>query len=126
MYQKKTTNELIACGMGITMEVIGGKWKPCLILSINEGLKRPSELHKAHPHASPRVLNQQLSELEDYGIVKKYVYPTLPPKVEYTLTAYGESLLPVLFAMEAWGEHFEKVFQPMHLNRQHKLSKVLL
>jgi DNA-binding HxlR family transcriptional regulator len=124
MYQKKTTNALIACSMGITMEVIGGKWKPCLILAIHKGLKRPSELHKAHPHASPRVLNQQLSELEDYGIVKKYVYPELPPKVTYTLTSYGESLLSILFAMEEWGKNFEEVFQPMHISRQHKLNKV--
>lgn len=73
------------CGIVVTMEAIGGKWKPCLINDINKGIKRPSELHKKHPNASLRVLNQQLSELEKHGIVEKNIFPVTPPKVEYSL-----------------------------------------
>lgn len=122
MYEKKMRNEFIECGMGITMEMIGGKWKPCLILSIHRGLKRPTELHKAHPNASPRVLNQQLAELEDYGIITKKVYPVLPPKVEYSLTAFGETILPIIHAMEKWGVEYHDTFQEKHQQRMERAA----
>lgn len=117
MYEKKIRNEYIDCGMGITMEMIGGKWKPCLILSISKGLKRPTELHKAHPSASPRVLNQQLAELEDYGIIEKKVYPVLPPKVEYSLTTFGKTILHIIDAMEKWGLEYQDTFREKHRQR---------
>jgi DNA-binding HxlR family transcriptional regulator len=123
MYEKKMNKTIDICGMGITMEVMGGKWKPCLIQSIHTGLKRPSELHRAHPTASPRVLNQHLSELEEYGIVEKLVHPVLPPKVEYSLTAFGKSLLPVTQAMEAWGLQYEATFLEMHEKRLQRLEQ---
>lgn len=105
MYEKKIPKDF-SCGMSITFEIIGGKWKPCLIDSINRGVRRPSELAKKHPLASKRVLNLQLKELEAYGVVRKIVYPVLPPKVEYFLTEVGESLLPLVAMMENWGSDF--------------------
>ena len=86
------------------MEMLGGKWKPCLIHNILQGLRRPSELHRLNPSSSPRVLNQQLKELEQDGIVRKVIYPVLPPKAEYFLTLVGESLLTIIDAMQAWGD----------------------
>ncbi len=91
------------CGVGVTAEILGGKWKPCLIYSIRNGVRRPSELHRLNPTAPPRVLNQQLRELVAHGMVRKVVYPVLPLKVEYFLTAQGESVLPIIEAMEQWG-----------------------
>lgn len=99
--------------MNIAIEVVGGKWKANLLANISKGLKRPSELHKSIPQASARVLNQQLSELEFHGIITKKIYNVLPPKVEYSLTAGGESLLDVLYAMKKWGEGYKETFHSL-------------
>ena len=90
----------------VTMEVISGKWEMCLINDINKGLKRPNELHKAHPNASSRVINQQLSDLEKHNIISKKVFPVVPPKVEYSLTEIGYSLLPLIDVIKEWGNEY--------------------
>lgn len=105
MYEKKIPKNL-DCGMAMIMEIIGGKWKPCLIFNIWKGYKRPSELLRLNPNASRRVLYQQLKELEEHGIIESKVYPVLPPKVEYSLTDLGRSLLPVISVMEDWGAQY--------------------
>lgn len=94
------------CGMAMILEIIGGKWKPCLIYNISRGFKRPSELQRLNPGASRRVLYQQLTELEEHGIIEKVIFPVLPPKVEYSLTSLGMSLLPVINVMEDWGAQY--------------------
>ncbi|EEF77083.1 transcriptional regulator, HxlR family [Phocaeicola coprophilus DSM 18228 = JCM 13818] len=76
------------------MGIIGAKWKPCLIDAVRERPKRPSELHREIPEAIPRVLDQQLKELEEHGIVEKKVYAEIPLRSEYSLTELGRSLLP--------------------------------
>lgn len=78
MYKKKIPFD-IDCGIKITMEVIGGKWKSCIIQELCTGPKRPSELHRLFTEASPRVINQQLKELEMHGIIsKRYSWSFLP------------------------------------------------
>ena len=72
---------------------------------------RPSELHKALPEATPRVLDLQLKELADDGLVAKTIYPELPPRSEYAITELGRSLLPILDAMIAWGETNRALFE---------------
>jgi DNA-binding HxlR family transcriptional regulator len=109
MYEKKIPKDF-DCGISITLEIIGGKWKPCLINSISKGLKRPSEIHRCHSGASKRVLNLQLKELEDHGVIRKMIYPVLPPKVEYFLTDLGESLLPLISHIETWGVNHKPIF----------------
>ncbi|WP_343745613.1 helix-turn-helix domain-containing protein [Chitinophaga sp.] len=104
MYEKKNPKDL-SCGIGMTLEIIGGKWKPCLINAIHKGIHRPSELARQNPAASKRVLSLQLKELEQHGVVRKIIYPELPPKVEYFLTELGESLLPLVDMMEKWGDN---------------------
>jgi DNA-binding HxlR family transcriptional regulator len=105
MYQKKIERTL-DCGVVLTKEVLHGKWKSTLLYFIARGVRRPSDLLRAIPSATRRVLNIQLNELEQHGLLGKTIYPQLPPKVEYTLTRMGESLLPVIDAMEQWGnEH---------------------
>jgi len=94
------------CGMAMIMEIIGGKWKPCLIYNISRGFKRPGELQRLNPKASRRVLYQQLTELEKSGIIEKVIFPVLPPKVEYSLTGLGMSLLPVIKVMDDWGTQY--------------------
>ena len=105
MYERKIPKDL-DCGMAMIMEIIGGKWKACLIHNIWKGHKRPSELQRLNQKASRKVLYQQLKELEEHGIIKRVVYPVLPPKVEYSLTDLGKSLLPVISVMDQWGTQY--------------------
>ena len=112
MYERKIPLNL-NCGVGLTMEIIGGKWKPCLIYSIKQGARRPSELQRRNPTATRRVLNQQLKELEEYGVITKVIYAELPPKVEYFLTEFGETLLPIINAIEEWGNQHQELFKQM-------------
>lgn len=116
MYTKKKPEDL-DCGIEVAMKIFGGKWKPCIIDSINKGKKRPSEIHRAIPSATPRVINIQLRELENYKIVSKTIYPGLPPKVEYNLTPMGRSILPIIAALDEWGQRNSKEIK--------KLSEVM-
>jgi DNA-binding HxlR family transcriptional regulator len=104
MYEKKMTLPL-ECGLTVTKEVLGGKWKTSLIYAISEGIRRPSDLQRAIPGSTKRVLNQQLKELEEFHILTKKIYHQLPPKVEYSLTELGETILPIIKMMNQWGEH---------------------
>jgi DNA-binding HxlR family transcriptional regulator len=96
------------CGLDLVGEVLYGKWKMRLLWFINQGHKRPSELQRKIPDASRRVLNVQLKELEDHELISKVVYPVVPPKVEYNLTEFGESLIPVIGAIGKWGDSNEE------------------
>ncbi len=106
-YEKKIPFDL-SCGIKIAMGVIGGKWKSCIIYDLRHGPMRPSELMKFYPEANTRVINNTLKELVEYGVVRKTIYPELPPHSEYSLTAVGESLVPLVLAMEKWGDSFRE------------------
>lgn len=103
MYAKKKPEDL-DCGVEVATKVFGGKWKPCILDSIEKGNHRPSQIHKALSTATPRVLNMQLKELENYKVLRKKVYQGLPPKVEYYLTDLGKSILPIVELMDNWGK----------------------
>jgi DNA-binding HxlR family transcriptional regulator len=105
MYEKKTPFD-IDCGIKITMEVVGGKWKPCILQELHLGAKRPSELHRLFSDASPRVIDQQLKELERHGMIKKMIFPELPPHSEYSITESGKTLIPIIEQLESWGDNF--------------------
>jgi len=106
MYERKTIPNL-NCGLDLIGEVLYGKWKIRLLWFINEGYKRPSELQRKIPDAARRVLNIQLKELEDHGLVTRKIYPVVPPKVEYSLTEFGKSLIPVIAALGMWADEHE-------------------
>ncbi len=94
------------CPVTATVSIIGGKWKPPILSRLAEGMKRFGELQRLVPHVTKKMLTQQLRELEHDGIIERKVYHQVPPKVEYSLSEYGETLRPVLTAMEMWGiEH---------------------
>ena len=105
MYEKKIPLD-INCGIKIAMEVIGGKWKSCIIYDLRNGPMRPSELFKLYPEANMRVMNQQMKELMDYKVVQKKIYAELPPHSEYSLTEVGKSLLPIVLQLEKWRTDF--------------------
>lgn len=93
------------------MSLIDSKWKSCILDELRDTSMRPSELHKALPEATPRVLDLQLKELVDDGLVAKTIYPELPPRSEYSITELGRSLLPILDSMIAWGETNRELFE---------------
>jgi DNA-binding HxlR family transcriptional regulator len=107
MYQKKIPIDF-NCGLDLVKEVIFGKWKIHLIHFIAEGSRRPAELQKKIPAATRRVLNVQLNELEAHGLISKKIYAELPPKVEYSLTDFGKSVVPIVTALGKWGDDHQE------------------
>src|SRR5688572_20733588 len=91
------------CPAEATLAVISGTWKVPILFHLTKGTKRFSALRRDLAGISPKVLTQQLRELERDGVVSRKVYPQVPPKVEYSLTKLGRSLLPVVKVMCVWG-----------------------
>lgn len=91
-------------GVEATMEVIGGKWKSIILCHLRQQPMRTSELERAIPQISQKMLVQQLRELETANIIKRHVYQEVPPHVDYQLTDYGQSLSGVLHSLCVWGE----------------------
>jgi len=116
MYERKTLPNL-NCGLDLIGEVLYGKWKIRLLWFIDQGHKRPSELQRKIPDASRRVLNIQLKELEEHELVSKIIYPVVPPKVEYSLTDFGKTLIPVISAIGNWGDAHEERLRSLILKR---------
>ena len=94
------------CPVETTLSLIGGKYKSLILWHLSEGTLRFSELHKAISGATPKMLTQQLRELEAQSLIQRVVFPVIPPKVEYSLTDLGRSLMPVLIAMRDWGANY--------------------
>jgi len=105
------------CGLDLIGEVLYGKWKIRLLWFINEGYLRPSELQRKIPDASRRVLNIQLKELEEHELVCRKIYAQVPPKVEYYLTDFGKTLIPVIAALGNWGDEHEDRLRNLILKR---------
>ncbi len=95
------------CEKELTLHVIGGKWKMIILWHLGKtGTKRFGELKALIPDITQKMLVNHLRELEEDQIVHREVYPVVPPKVEYSLTEYGHSLIPVLDAMYEWGKNY--------------------
>lgn len=94
------------CPVEATLELIGGKYKALILWHLSEKKLRFSELRKVIKNATPKMLTQQLRELEGHALIHREVYPVIPPKVEYSLTETGRSLLPILVAMRDWGSGY--------------------
>ncbi|WP_327144191.1 winged helix-turn-helix transcriptional regulator [Nocardia sp. NBC_01327] len=92
------------CPVEVTVDLIGGKWKPVILAHLKEGVRRYGELRRLMPSTSEKMLIQQLRELEAAGLVRRTAFDTVPPQVEYDLTEEGWSLVPVLTALYEWGE----------------------
>ncbi len=105
--QLSQLNKEFNCEKELTLAIIGGKWKMLILWHLGrEGTKRFGELKSLIPDITPRMLVNQLRELEEDLIVNRKVYPVVPPKVEYSLTKEGESLMPILTAMYDWGKNY--------------------
>ena len=99
--------ELPACPVETTLMLIGNKWKVLILRDLMPGTKRFGELQRSVGHVSQKVLTAQLREMEAQGLVLRTLYPEVPPRVEYSLTALGRSLKPILDVMGAWGEEYK-------------------
>jgi DNA-binding HxlR family transcriptional regulator len=116
MYERKIKEDL-DCGIYVATKVFGAKWKPCIIDAISRGAKRPSQLHRELSNTSARVIDMQLAELMEYGVVRKTVRPGFPLNVEYSLTPMGEKILPILGLMNRWGETYKEVVKEISHKR---------
>lgn len=94
------------CPVEASINLIGGKYKALILWKLMGGTLRFSELRREVPGATPKMLTQQLRELENDGLVKRVVFPVVPPKVEYSLSEFGRSIQPVLEAMYSWGSGY--------------------
>ncbi len=94
------------CRASLTMGVIGGKWKTAILYNLRSKTLRYNELRKQMPTVTERTLSLQLKTLEKDGIIKRKVYATKPPlKVEYSLTEFGQTLLPLINAIVGWADY---------------------
>ncbi len=106
------------CEKELTLSVIGGKWKMLILWHLGkEGTKRFGELKALIPGITQRMLVNQLRELEEDLIVERKVYPVVPPKVEYSLTEQGKSLMPILDSMYQWGKTYMEIVMDTPVNK---------
>ncbi len=94
------------CPVDATIQLIGGKYKAVILWHLTEGKKRFGELKRLIPKATEKMLTQQLRDLESDGLIIRKVHAVVPPKVEYSLSDLGKSIVPVLDSMCSWGTDF--------------------
>ena len=105
-------NKKYNCFFEFTLDIVGGKWKPIILYYINiNSVARYSELKRFIPSINERMLTRQLRELEEDNLIERKVYPVVPPKVEYRLTKYGETLIPILKSLVLWGQDYAKAIK---------------
>lgn len=110
MIEQKTAKKLPACPVETTLTLIGDKWKVLILRDLLTGTKRFGELKKSLGNVSQKVLTAQLRAMEESGLLTRAVYAEVPPRVEYTLTELGQSLRPILDAMQNWGEGYKSLY----------------
>ncbi|NRF90118.1 winged helix-turn-helix transcriptional regulator [Paenibacillus frigoriresistens] len=101
-------DQLFKNSVEMTLKVIGGKWKLVILCHLMDGVKRFGELKRGMPDITQKMLTQQLRELEDDGIIHREVFVQVPPKVEYSLTKYGQTMEEVLNVMADWGKNHQE------------------
>jgi DNA-binding HxlR family transcriptional regulator len=101
------------CPVSFTLTKIGGRWKPLIIFQLNNGPLRYSELKKAIPNITEKMLIQNLRELENDNLIAREVKPVVPPHVTYSLTEPGEALKPMFDSMAHWGNIYSKTGRQM-------------
>ncbi len=106
-------NDPEKCTVTITLSVMGGKWKAIILWHLVKETRRFSEIKHLIPAITQKMLTQQLRELEDDGLIRRHIYAEVPPRVEYSLTDFGRTLIPLLNMMAQWGlEHEQEVTKP--------------
>ncbi|MEL7597173.1 MAG: helix-turn-helix domain-containing protein [Clostridiaceae bacterium] len=106
----KIQEKTYRCGMELTMDIIGGKWKGVILWNLRNKTLRFSQLKRKLNGVTQKMLTQQLRELEEDGLINRKVFPQVPPKVEYSLTEYGKTIVPVLYSIYQWGIKYSMQF----------------
>ena len=102
-----TKEEMPACPVATTVQLIGSKWKLLILRNLLARPWRFNELRKSLEGISQKVLTDSLRSMEGDGLVTRTVYPEVPPRVEYSLSPLGESMRPIIQAMEQWGAQYK-------------------
>jgi DNA-binding HxlR family transcriptional regulator len=102
-YKYRFLNQEFHCALDVTMHYIGGKWKAVVLWYLRKEKKRFKELKELIPDITDKMLSIQLKALEEDGIIKRTVYPEVPPRVEYEITEEGKSIIPLIEAIAHWG-----------------------
>lgn len=110
MYERKIPVDL-DCPLRLTMSLIDSKWKSCILDELRYKAMRPSEIHRTFPEATPRVLDIQLKELVEDGLVSKAIFNETPPHTEYSITELGLTLIPIIDSMIEWGNKNTNLFR---------------
>ncbi|BBF44073.1 transcriptional regulator, HxlR family [Lachnospiraceae bacterium KM106-2] len=103
---KEKCDQYEVCPMVLVQKMLSGKWKILILWYLNYGVLRFNELQKQLPNVSQKVLSRQLQSMEEDGIIHREVYPTVPPRVEYSLTEVGKKLIPILEMMHGFGAEY--------------------
>jgi len=114
---RRTNNCHYGCAVEAALDVIGNKWKGVILFHLLDDKKRFNELRRLIPSVTQRMLTLQLRELEEDEVIIRTVYPQVPPKVEYSLSDFGQSLKPILLSLRAWGT---RVMEKNIAKHQHK------
>ena len=110
MTAQTAKKELPACPVETTLTLIGDKWKVLILRDLMPGTKRFGELKKSIGSVSQKVLTAQLRDMENNVLLTRTVYPEVPPRVEYALSELGESMRPIIKAMEIWGTEYKEKY----------------
>ena len=94
------------CPVEAALDVIGGKWKPLILWILRNGALRYSAIQRAIPEVNSKTLTRQLRELEEDGVISRTQFPEIPPRVEYSVTTFGRSLLPIIQSLCDWGAQY--------------------
>ena len=108
----------LTCGLDAALAVIGGKWKPLILFHLAHGTRRYGELRRAVGNVSDKMLIQQLKELQADGIIERRDFKEIPPKVEYSLTAFGATLAKALRPLCVWGTQHMREVETLMSHRQ--------
>lgn len=99
------------CPVATTVDLIGNKWKLLILRDVLTGPKRFGELRKSLEGISQKVLTDSLRSMETDGILDRTVFPEVPPRVEYSLSELGETMRPIVLAMESWGKEYKEMIE---------------
>ena len=113
------------CALEASLDMVGGKWKALILWHLAEGSLRYSELGRLLPRTTPKMLTQQLRELEADRLVERTVFPVVPPRVEYCLTELGHSLVPLLGGLCDWGKRYLREVRGVEVPRCEKTGRIL-
>lgn len=123
LQQESSDQDRSTCPVELALKAIGGRWKVLILRELFNGTRRFGELRRALHGITQKMLTQQLREMEQDGLVDRYVYQQVPPKVEYSLTPMGVTLKPVLDSMHEWGNRYleQNTYLQTKLETSHKV-----